>query len=164
MFINSETARNLELVQNNLTMKDQNTLYCGFGATCDWATNRFATLDSCFTPMGKRLLRASILQPNNCGDILHCPAQKCLLNPDRVTVENRLDAVEGTALVPMHLSPFEEDVAPPSVDSQNLSRRLTSFVEFASISRALRMCVNPERSLIVDRFRSDYCKRKSLTV
>lgn len=66
MFINSETARNLELVQNNLTMKDQNTLYCGSGATCGRVANRFATLDSCFTPMGKRLLRASILQPNNC--------------------------------------------------------------------------------------------------
>lgn len=77
MFINSETARNLELVQNNLTMKGQNTLYCRSAATstCDQSTNRFATLDSCFTPMGRRLLRASILQPNNCGDIVRCPAQ-----------------------------------------------------------------------------------------
>lgn len=64
---------------------------------------RFATLDSCFTPMGKRLLRASILQPNNCADLLLCPAEKMLTKTDRVTVENRLDAVEGTHSVPMHV-------------------------------------------------------------
>lgn len=43
---------------------------------CDWPANRFATLDACFTPMGKRLLRASILQPNNCGYILRGPAAR----------------------------------------------------------------------------------------
>lgn len=145
MFINSETARNLELVQNNLTMKDQNTLYCESDATCDRAANRFATLDSCFTPMGKRLLRASILQPNNCGDILRCPAQRCLLNPR--SRDSRESPRRGGrySSVPMHISYLDEDVSLPSIDCQNLSKPVTSSVEFASISRALRMWVDSGR-------------------
>lgn len=49
MFIDPESARNLELVQNNVTMKQNNCL--------------FSTLNACQTPMGERLLRATILQP-----------------------------------------------------------------------------------------------------
>ncbi|RSH83103.1 MutS protein msh4 [Apiotrichum porosum] len=64
MFIDPESARNLELVQNNITMKNTNTL--------------FSTLNACTTPMGIRLLRSSILQPSN----------------QKPIIENRLDAVE----------------------------------------------------------------------
>lgn len=60
MFIDSESARNLELVRNNLTMKPTNTLYC----EC-WDVLITATLNDCDTPMGMRLLRSSLLQPSN---------------------------------------------------------------------------------------------------
>ncbi|BEJ16329.1 hypothetical protein CspHIS471_0509340 [Cutaneotrichosporon sp. HIS471] len=64
MFIDTESARNLEIVQNNLSMKTSNTL--------------LSVLNSCFTPMGLRALRTSLLQPCN----------------DERLINNRLDAVE----------------------------------------------------------------------
>ncbi|WVQ74021.1 hypothetical protein IAR50_003602 [Cryptococcus sp. DSM 104548] len=51
MFIDVETARSLELVRNGLTNKTNNTLY--------------SVLNHCHTPMGSRLLRTNILQPEN---------------------------------------------------------------------------------------------------
>lgn len=63
MFIDSESARNLELVQNNLSMKSTNTLFCE--AIQHLLRLTPATLNSCYTPMGSRALRASILQPGN---------------------------------------------------------------------------------------------------
>nr|XP_031863403.1 uncharacterized protein CI109_001278 [Kwoniella shandongensis]KAA5530475.1 hypothetical protein CI109_001278 [Kwoniella shandongensis] len=51
MFIDVDTAKNLELVTNNLTGRSNNTL--------------FGVLNHCHTPMGARLLRTSILQPSN---------------------------------------------------------------------------------------------------
>lgn len=51
MFIDIETAKNLELVRNNLTNKATHTLY--------------SVLNHCHTPMGMRLLRTCILQPSN---------------------------------------------------------------------------------------------------
>lgn len=63
MFIDSDSARNLELVQNNLSMKTTNTLYCKVDGNS--SRSQPATLNSCYTPMGKRMLRASLLQPGN---------------------------------------------------------------------------------------------------
>lgn len=51
MFIDIQTAKNLELVRNNLTNKATHTLY--------------SVLNHCHTPMGMRLLRTCILQPSN---------------------------------------------------------------------------------------------------
>ncbi|KAK6909930.1 hypothetical protein I203_103956 [Kwoniella mangroviensis CBS 8507] len=64
MFIDTDTAKNLELVKNTLTNTTKDTLY--------------GILNKCFTPMGSRLLRGNILQPSN---IQH-------------TIEGRLDAVQ----------------------------------------------------------------------
>ncbi|KLT45442.1 hypothetical protein CC85DRAFT_240587, partial [Cutaneotrichosporon oleaginosum] len=64
MFIDAESVRNLEIVQNNLSKKTPNTL--------------FSILNSCSTPMGSRTLRASLLQPSNGESVIN----------------NRLDAVE----------------------------------------------------------------------
>ncbi|WWC89183.1 uncharacterized protein L201_004101 [Kwoniella dendrophila CBS 6074] len=66
MFIDTETAKNLELVKNILTHKTSNTLY--------------GLLNKCCTPMGSRLLRGNILQPSNVRD----------------TIQSRHDAVQGT--------------------------------------------------------------------
>ncbi|TNY24833.1 muts domain V-domain-containing protein, partial [Rhodotorula diobovata] len=62
--VDSETARNLELV-NNLINKNSKQHLLGM-------------LNKCFTPMGTRLLRANILSPLT----------------DPVTIDDRLDAVE----------------------------------------------------------------------
>ncbi|WVQ80249.1 hypothetical protein IAT38_002354 [Cryptococcus sp. DSM 104549] len=51
MFIDTGTAKGLELVKNMLTGKTSNTLY--------------GHLNTCYTPMGSRLLRTEILQPSN---------------------------------------------------------------------------------------------------
>ncbi|KIR80910.1 DNA mismatch repair protein MSH4 [Cryptococcus gattii E566] len=64
MFIDIQTAKNLELVRNNLTNKATHTLY--------------SVLNHCHTPMGMRLLRTCILQPSNVLTI----------------IEGRLDAVQ----------------------------------------------------------------------
>ncbi|WWD17158.1 hypothetical protein CI109_101596 [Kwoniella shandongensis] len=64
MFIDVDTAKNLELVTNNLTGRSNNTL--------------FGVLNHCHTPMGARLLRTSILQPSNIAS----------------EIEERLDAVQ----------------------------------------------------------------------
>ncbi|WVQ67511.1 uncharacterized protein L199_005711 [Kwoniella botswanensis] len=64
MFMDTDTAKNLELVKNTLTNTTKDTLY--------------GILNKCFTPMGSRLLRGNILQPSN---IQH-------------TIEGRLDAVQ----------------------------------------------------------------------
>ncbi|KIR59703.1 DNA mismatch repair protein MSH4 [Cryptococcus bacillisporus CA1873] len=64
MFIDIQTAKNLELVRNNLTNKATHTLY--------------SVLNHCHTPMGMRLLRTCILQPSNVLSI----------------IEGRLDAVQ----------------------------------------------------------------------
>lgn len=68
MFIDAESARNLELVQNNLTTKSSNTLFCKLNEVLfvTSVTDSEATLNSCYTAMGTRLLRSSILQPSNC--------------------------------------------------------------------------------------------------
>ncbi|KAL0255469.1 hypothetical protein I308_100273 [Cryptococcus tetragattii IND107] len=63
MFIDIQTAKNLELVRNNLTNNATHTLY--------------SVLNHCHTPMGMRLLRTCILQPSNVLSI----------------IEGRLDAV-----------------------------------------------------------------------
>ncbi|RSH87218.1 MutS protein msh4 [Saitozyma podzolica] len=89
MFIDPETARNLELVANSATHKSTNTL--------------FGLLNTCFTPMGSRLLRANILQP-------------CI---QRTFIENRLDAVqelmqagEGLNVVRDALEPLQKNYGP----------------------------------------------------
>jgi len=75
MWIDFLSVRNLELVQN---LQNPRSSQCLLGV-----------LDHCQTPMGKRLLRANILQPSagNC----------CLCTPstlDVKTIEARLNAVE----------------------------------------------------------------------
>ena len=50
LFIDQDSSANMELVTNVLSHKAGNTLY--------------GLLDQCFTPMGSRLLRNSILQTN----------------------------------------------------------------------------------------------------
>lgn len=67
MFIDVETAKNLELATNSLSHKSVNTLY---GEYClqkrrDTAELSIGLLNMCFTPMGARLLRTNILQPSN---------------------------------------------------------------------------------------------------
>ncbi|KAK8864532.1 hypothetical protein IAR55_001782 [Kwoniella newhampshirensis] len=64
MYIDPDTASNLELVRNKITGKTDNTL--------------FGILNHCHTPMGARLLRASILQPCNIAS----------------EIDERLDAVQ----------------------------------------------------------------------
>ncbi|WWC62126.1 uncharacterized protein I303_104717 [Kwoniella dejecticola CBS 10117] len=56
MFIDTETAKNLELVSNSLTHKSNGTL--------------LGSLNRCLTPMGYRLLQSNILQPCNVKDII----------------------------------------------------------------------------------------------
>ena len=75
MIIDYLSVRNLELVQNLQNPKSTQCLY--------------GILDHCHTPMGKRLLRASILQPS-CG-ISACMS---LSEPDNNTIQGRLDAVQ----------------------------------------------------------------------
>ena len=74
MLIDYLSVRNLELVQNLQSAKSSQSL--------------FGVLDHCHTPMGKRLLRANILQPS---------AGKCLLFiliQDLRTIQARLDGVQ----------------------------------------------------------------------
>ncbi|BEJ08854.1 hypothetical protein CcaverHIS641_0509480 [Cutaneotrichosporon cavernicola] len=63
MFIDTESARILEIVQNNLSMKTSNTL--------------LSVLNSCFTPMGLRTLRTSLLQP--CNELINTPGKLRLI-------------------------------------------------------------------------------------
>jgi DNA mismatch repair protein MSH4 len=74
MLIDYLSVRNLELVQNLQNPKSPQSL--------------FGVLDHCRTPMGKRLLRANILQPSS-G--FHLNFQ---LTKDLNTLEARLDAVQ----------------------------------------------------------------------
>lgn len=74
MLIDYLSVRNLELLQNLQNPKSSQSL--------------FGVLDHCQTPMGKRLLRANILQPS-AGIIL-----TDVLIQDRNTIEARLDAVQ----------------------------------------------------------------------
>lgn len=74
MLIDFLSVRNLELVQNLQNPKSSQSL--------------FGVLDHCQTPMGKRLLRANILQPS-AGNIL-----ECISDEDLNTLEARLDAVQ----------------------------------------------------------------------
>ena len=74
MLIDYLSVRNLELVQNLQNPKSQQSL--------------FGVLDHCRTPMGKRLLRACILQPSSGSPL------DSTLNPDLNTLEGRLDAVQ----------------------------------------------------------------------
>ena len=74
MLIDYLSVRNLELVQNLQNSKSPQSL--------------FGVLDHCRTPMGKRLLRASILQPSS-GSRMNS-----ILNLDLNTLEGRLEAVQ----------------------------------------------------------------------
>jgi DNA mismatch repair protein MSH4 len=74
MLIDYLSVRNLELVQNLQNPKSPQSLY--------------GVLDHCHTPMGKRLLRANILQPSAGSSI-----EKCV-DLDLNTLEARLDAVQ----------------------------------------------------------------------
>ncbi|KAK1924352.1 DNA mismatch repair protein MutS [Papiliotrema laurentii] len=67
MFVDAQTAMDLELVSNHLTRKTADTL--------------FGTLNRCYTPMGARLLRSNLLQPIN----------------DQEVIERRLDAIHELA-------------------------------------------------------------------
>ncbi|WWD03136.1 hypothetical protein V865_001183 [Kwoniella europaea PYCC6329] len=78
MFIDTDTAKSLELVKNTLTNTTKDTLY--------------GTLNKCFTPMGSRLLRGNILQPSN---IQH-------------TIEGRLDAVQELLSSPEKLKSIRD--------------------------------------------------------
>ncbi|OCF74473.1 hypothetical protein I204_04848 [Kwoniella mangroviensis CBS 8886] len=78
MFIDTDTAKNLELVKNTLTNTTKDTLY--------------GILNKCFTPMGSRLLRGNILQPSN---IQH-------------TIEGRLDAVQELLSSPEKLKSIRD--------------------------------------------------------
>ena len=74
MLIDYLSVRNLELVQNLQNPKSSQSL--------------FGVLDHCQTPMGKRLLRANILQPS-AGTGLNSFSDQ-----DLNTLEARLDAVQ----------------------------------------------------------------------
>ena len=74
MLIDYLSVRNLELVQNLQNPKSPQCLY--------------GILDHCHTPMGKRLLRASILQPSAGSSMVN------IINSDLNTLEARLDAVQ----------------------------------------------------------------------
>ncbi|TIB38854.1 hypothetical protein E3P83_03791 [Wallemia ichthyophaga] len=101
MFIESQTAKDLEL-----TMSATNTN----GVTM------LSLLDSCHTPMGKRLLKSSILQPLS----------------DRVIIENRLSAVKE--LVENEVS--KNDSKTVSQD-QNIEKRISQLLTMRSIIHAL---------------------------
>lgn len=75
MFIDNETVRNMELVQNIMSLKTVNTLY----GTSEMCQAEAGLLNTCFTPMGSRTLRHNILQPTLDHDLIN----------------NRLDVVEG---------------------------------------------------------------------
>lgn len=90
LFIDVDSARNLELVKNNITHKTYNTLYGERRAGRH--THRAGILNHCKTPMGSRMLLMSILQPPN-------SASRCCqprLTLDRDLIESRLDVVQGT--------------------------------------------------------------------
>jgi len=74
MLIDYLSVRNLELVQNLQSAKSSQSL--------------FGVLDHCHTPMGKRLLRANILQPSAGKGLLF------LLIQDLRTIQARLDGVQ----------------------------------------------------------------------
>ncbi|WOO81174.1 MutS 4 [Vanrija pseudolonga] len=95
MFIDPESVRNLELVQNNLNMKGSNTL--------------LSTLNSCFTPMGVRLLRTSILQPSN----------------QKYMIENRLDAVQVLVQSPDALNGLRKSLK--QLDSLDLDKLIANL-------------------------------------
>jgi DNA mismatch repair ATPase MutS len=78
MFIDNETVRNMELVQNALSLKTVNTLY-GMSKA---GRAEAGLLNTCFTPMGSRTLRHNIIQP---------PLDQDLIN-------NRLDVVQGVSV------------------------------------------------------------------
>nr|XP_019046481.1 hypothetical protein I302_05231 [Kwoniella bestiolae CBS 10118]OCF25411.1 hypothetical protein I302_05231 [Kwoniella bestiolae CBS 10118] len=80
MFIDAETAKNLELTTNALTHSTRDTLY--------------GILNQCLTPMGARLLRGNILQPSN---VPH-------------TIEGRLDAVEELLASPERLKSVRDHI------------------------------------------------------
>jgi DNA mismatch repair protein MSH4 len=63
LFIDVDSARNLELVKNNITHRTYNTLY---GEHHDGgSTDQVGVLNHCKTPMGSRMLLMTILQPPN---------------------------------------------------------------------------------------------------
>ena len=74
MLIDYLSVRNLELVQNLQSAKSSQSL--------------FGILDHCHAPMGKRLLRANILQPSAGHNSLF------ILIEDLRTIQDRLDAVQ----------------------------------------------------------------------
>ncbi|KAL1411423.1 MutS protein msh4 [Vanrija albida] len=108
MFIDSESVKNLELVQNNLNLKGSNTL--------------LSTLNSCFTPMGVRLLRTSILQPSN----------------QRYMIENRLDAVQALVQSPDTLHGLRKSLK--QLDSLDLDKLI------ANLSINQRKANNPQQT------------------
>lgn len=66
MFVDAQTAMDLELVSNHLTRKTADTLF-GMGPTRKPGLMTSGTLNRCYTPMGARLLRSNLLQPINGG-------------------------------------------------------------------------------------------------
>jgi DNA mismatch repair protein MSH4 len=63
LFIDSDSIANLELVANVLSLKPQNSLY----GEAMQEQLMIGLLDQCYTPMGSRMLRNNILQPNTSG-------------------------------------------------------------------------------------------------
>jgi DNA mismatch repair protein MSH4 len=63
LFIDVETARNLELVKDNINRKTANTLY-GESVYIGGA-DYLGLLNQCQTPMGSRMLLTTVLQPSN---------------------------------------------------------------------------------------------------
>ncbi len=88
MFIDSDTAKNLELVVNALSGKQTNSL--------------FGILDHCETPMAKRLLRSTILQPPNGMFLKH---QFSLTGTVLEEITRRQDVVQGGLDDGLHNSP-----------------------------------------------------------
>ncbi|GMK55258.1 hypothetical protein CspeluHIS016_0203140 [Cutaneotrichosporon spelunceum] len=148
MFIDTESARNLEIVQNNLSLKTANTLH--------------SVLNSCFTPMGLRALRSSLLQPSN----------------DKNVINNRLDAVEVRERVEEENgfvskmewsdSGYRFSVLSDSVDSDNLppgmlniqrSKKYCKFTTHELLKRNARMQQSQEEVFnMSDKFVSSLCK------
>ena len=93
MFIDSETAKNLELVTNNLSHGSANTLF-GMRLVRGEPTDAKGLLNNCYTPMGARLLKANILQPSN-GRLLPVHRRRLIHETVSAIIENRLNVIQG---------------------------------------------------------------------
>ncbi|OWZ55230.1 DNA mismatch repair protein MSH4 [Cryptococcus neoformans 125.91] len=131
MFIDIETAKNLELVRNNLTNKAAHTLY--------------SVLNHCHTPMGMRLLRTCILQPSN---VLSNIEERLDAVQELVTVQAKLTALRSKLSIVSNLD-LESIVA--QISHQDLSqtdvtitdRRISLLLNLVDYLQAVKL-VNVE--------------------